>query len=165
MDAEKHHSDTHIQMSEANVQSTIRWQRHHDDLAMLSQKRGANLSHNQQTHQQRLDQRRDKTALDHADKDLRHARSLAHMRDAHGQRWQEREDRRMIQEYELMWRKKQLEKEAGRERHGMKMTELRTQRGNIIGQVNLEELRRWQEGERKMMSSLGQVQVQGRMLK
>ncbi|KAK4238268.1 hypothetical protein C8A03DRAFT_33722 [Achaetomium macrosporum] len=179
MNAEKHHNDSQIKMSEANVQSTIRWQHHNDDLAMLSQKRDADLSHRQQTHQQRLDQRRDKAALDHVDKDLRHARSLAHMRDMHRQKWQEREDRnaqqlsyenrKMIQEYEQVWRKKQLEREgrheklaAGREKHDMKMTELRTQRGNIIGQVNLEELRRWQESESKM--NPGRGQMQGRLL-
>lgn len=179
MKAEKHHTDSQIKLGEASVHSSVRWQKHTDDMAMLSQKREADLSHRQQTHYQRLDQRRDKITLDNAAKDLRHARSLAQMRDVQRQKWQGREDRnaqqltyenqRMIQEYESMWRKKQLERDGrdaklagAREKHEMKMTELRTQRGNIIGQVNLDELRRWQESDRA--GTLGQGQMQRRIL-
>ncbi|KAL2162977.1 hypothetical protein VTH06DRAFT_6813 [Thermothelomyces fergusii] len=38
---------------------------------------------------------------------------------------------------------------AAREKHEAKMTELRSYRGDIIGQINLGELRRWQESERR----------------
>ncbi|KAK4152020.1 hypothetical protein C8A00DRAFT_35336 [Chaetomidium leptoderma] len=183
MKAEKHHNDAQIKLGEANVHSSIRWQRHHDGQAMLSQKRDADLAHRHHSHHQRLDQRRDKAALDHQAKDLRQARSLAHMGDVHRQKWQEREDKnaqqlthenqRMILEYESLMQRKQLEREGkdarlagSREKHEMKMTELKTQRGNIIGQVNLDELRRWQESERRMNPGLGQGQgqVQGRVL-
>jgi hypothetical protein len=182
MSAEKHHTDAQIKLSTANVHSQVRWQKHTDDLVMLSQKRDADLSHRHQAHHQRLDQRRDKIALDTEARDLRQARSLAHLREIQRQRWQEREDklaqqlthenRRMIQEYEMAWKKQQMKREGreaklagSRETHEMKMTELRTQRGNIIGQVNLEELRRWQESERRMKAGLGQGEVvQGRLL-
>ncbi|KAG7289241.1 hypothetical protein NEMBOFW57_005606 [Staphylotrichum longicolle] len=169
MSAEKHHNDSQIKLSSATVHSSIRWQRHADEQAMLAQKRDADLAHRHHAHHQHLDQRRDKVALETETKDIRHARSLAHLRDVQRQQWQGREDRnaqqltyenqRMIQEYEALWKRKQVEAEGrtakaaakvagAREKHEMKMTELRTQRGNIIGQVNLEELRRWQESER-----------------
>jgi hypothetical protein len=108
------------------------------------------------------------------------------MRDVQRQQWQGREDRnaqqltfenqRMVQEYEARWKRKQLEAEGrtaktaakvagAREKHEMKMTELKTQRGNIIGQVNLEELRRWQESERMVAGIRGSAPVvQGRLL-
>ncbi|KAK4118784.1 hypothetical protein N657DRAFT_583008 [Parathielavia appendiculata] len=184
MSAEKHHNDAQIKLSAANVYSQVRWQKHTDDLAMISQKRDADLSHRNQAYHQHLDQRRDKLALETEARELRQARSLAHMREVQQQRWQERsekhaqqltyENQRMIQEYEMLWKKQQVKREGrevklagSRETHEMKMTELRTQRGNIIGQVNLEELRRWQESERRMKMGLGQGQgkvVQGRLL-
>lgn len=163
--AEKHHTDAQIQLSSAAVHSTIRWQRHHDDATMSAHKRDADLSHRHQAHHQSLDQRRNKLALEAEAKTLRQAHSLAHMRDVQRQKSQVREDkhaqqltfenRQMVQEYEALWKRKQVEAEGrgvkmagAREKHEMKMTELRTQRGNIIGQVNLDELRRWQESER-----------------
>lgn len=124
-------------------------------------------------HAQHLTHRRDKLALESETTALRHAQQLTHQQNTHRQRHQAREETnaqqlthenaRMIHEYEALWKRKQLEREGvdaktaaargrveakvagARERHEMKMTELRTQRGNIIGQVNLGELRRWQE--------------------
>ena len=182
LNAEKHHTDAQIKLSSAAVHSTIRWQRHHDDATMSAQKRDADLSHRHQAHHQRLDQRRDKLTLEAEAKDLRHARSLAHMHDVQRQKWQGREDKhaqqlsfknqQMVQEYEALWKRKQVEAEGrgvkmagAREKHEMKMTELRTQRGNIIGQVNLDELRRWQESERREMGLGGSpMMAQGRLL-
>ncbi|AEO63045.1 uncharacterized protein THITE_40294 [Thermothielavioides terrestris NRRL 8126] len=181
MAAEKHHNDSQIKLSQAAVNSTIRWQRHNDDIAMLNQKREADRFHRHETHQQQLAHRRDKLQFATEAKNVRHAQSLAHLRDRQRQAWQAwqaREDRRaqqlawenrrMVQEYEQLCRKAQLGREARheglaglRESHEMKMTELRTQRGNIIGQVNLEELRRWQqESERKA----NLAPVQGKLL-
>ncbi|KAL2263556.1 hypothetical protein VTK26DRAFT_6204 [Humicola hyalothermophila] len=155
--SEKHHNDAQIRVSDANVTSQIRWQRHNDTLAMQSQTRAATLAHRQLAAQQRLEAR-----------DARHAQTLAHRRDVHAQRWQEIADRQ-AQQLEYLNRKGKEEderrkvrqilgQEAARERHEMKMTELRTQRGNIIGQVNLEELRRWQEESRALAAGQGQGQ-------
>ncbi|KAK0739470.1 ankyrin repeat-containing domain protein [Apiosordaria backusii] len=164
--ADRHHNDSHIKISEANVQSGIRWQKHNDNLAMTDQKRSASLAHRQQIHVQHIEERRQKNnvALEH--KELRHAKSLAHMQDIHRQRWDEKENfnyqqlqfqsQRKMQDVEYnKWQRdqdlqaytarNQLDTNSARARHDMNMTELRTQRGNIIGQVNLEELRRWQQ--------------------
>lgn len=173
--AEAHHVASDIRAGEANVTSQLRWQRHRDDMAMLAQRRDSDAAHRRRAHAQRLDERRDRARLADEQGELRHARSLAHLRDVQRRRWAGREDRnrqqlefenlRMVQEYEHQWRRKQLERErmeekermlaerdgrkraGAREKHELKMTELRTQRGNIIGQVNLEELRRWQASQ------------------
>jgi hypothetical protein len=195
--AEAHHVNAEIRTSEANLHSSIRWQRHADDLAMLAQKREADAAHRHQAHLQGLDERRDKARVADETRELRHARSLAHMRDVQRQKWAEKEERnkqqlefenlRMVQEYEYRWKKRhQLEREgmqekermlaerdgrkrAGvKEKHEMKMTELRTQRGNIIGQVNLDELRRWQasQGQGKDLNQgVGLAQGMGNRVK
>ncbi|KAK3903660.1 hypothetical protein C8A05DRAFT_32602 [Staphylotrichum tortipilum] len=180
MKAERHHNDSQIKLSNANVHSTIRWQHHADSTAMLAQKRDADLAHREQIHAQRLDRRRDKATLEEAVADMRHARALAQQREAAEQARQVRdednaqlltfENRRMIQEYEARVRERQTKAEGReakmvgrREAHEMKMTELRTQRGNIIGQVNLDELRRWQE--EKGGGLRGEVDLGGRVTK
>lgn len=148
LQADRYYNDSQIRTNEAHLDSHLRWRRHNDDLAMLSQKRDADLLHRYQSHQQRLDERRDRARVETEARDLRHAKSLGHLREAHRQRWQERTGRR-AQELEWLQRQGQPERERrAREGHETKMTELRTQRGNVIGQVNLEELRRWQEIER-----------------
>ncbi|KAK0660101.1 hypothetical protein QBC41DRAFT_236864 [Cercophora samala] len=164
--AERHHNDSQIKISEANVHSGIRWQKHNDSQAMADQKRSASLAHRQRAHVQHIEEKRQKNnvALEH--RELRHAKSLAQMQDVHRQRWEEKENfnyqqlqfqsQKKMQEVEYGQRqreaelkayamRRQVDGESARGRHEMNMTELRTQRGNIIGQVNLEELRRWQQ--------------------
>lgn len=153
--SEKHHNDAQIRISDANVASQIRWQSHNDALTMKSQTRAANLAHRQLTTQQRLEER-----------EARHAQAIAHRRDAHAQKWQEAEElhaqkleymrQRGREEDERRKIRQILGQDAARERHEMKMTELRTQRGNIIGQVNLEELRKWQEESGRLNGTIGQ---------
>ncbi|KAK4187013.1 hypothetical protein QBC35DRAFT_385918 [Podospora australis] len=171
--AEKHHNDANIRISDANTNSSIRWQQHNDHLAMLAQKRDASMVHRQRVHVQHIEERRTKAQVNDELRELRHVKSLAQMQNVHQQRWTERdqsnrqqlefESQRKAQKWEHIQRKKQLEREylhegarlaaerqmqaraLAQEAHGLNMTELKTQRGNIIGQVNLEELRRWQK--------------------
>ncbi|KAK4679863.1 hypothetical protein QC764_207850 [Podospora pseudoanserina] len=179
--ADRHQNDSQIKISEANVQSGVRWQKHNDNLAMADQKRSASLAHRQRAHVQHIEERRQKNTVALEHKELRHAKSLAQMQDLHRQRWEEKENfnyqqlqfqsQRKLQEAEFRQRQReanlnayavrnQIDGEGARGRHELKMTELRTQRGNIIGQVNLEELRRWkQEG-----GMAGQVQGQAQRL-
>jgi hypothetical protein len=168
--AEQHHADAQLALSEARVRSQIRWQTHADTQAMRAQTRDADLTHQHQTHAQRLAQRRDAAALEAAASDQRHAQSLAHMRDAMRHKWAAR-DERAAQEHAQHVRREEVARQGRQEalagaraQHDMRMMELRTARGNIIGQVNLEELRRWQqESERRAAGGgqLGQGQVQG----
>ncbi|KAK3370569.1 hypothetical protein B0H63DRAFT_552646 [Podospora didyma] len=116
-------------------------------------------------------------------KERRHMQTLTHMQDSHRQKWNEKEaynrqhlefdGRQKIQDYVFIQRKNQLHRENlyeedrltaekemrarlhAHERHQMSMTELKTQRGNIIGQVNLGELRRWQESHGQAQKSIG----------
>ncbi|KAL2195244.1 hypothetical protein P885DRAFT_70818 [Corynascus similis CBS 632.67] len=181
MKAEKHHADAQIKLSAASVHSSIRWQKHTEGLTMVAQKREADLVHRQVSHSQRLDQRRDRVALEIEAKEIRQTRELEYMREKQRQRLQGQEDwnaqqltyenQKMIQEYEQLCKRKQLEREKldaklgkAREKHEMKMTELRTQRGNIIGQVNLEELRRWQESEKRMKLGAAPEGAEGKLL-
>ncbi|KAL2176478.1 uncharacterized protein P884DRAFT_245704 [Thermothelomyces heterothallicus CBS 202.75] len=164
MKAEKHHAEAQIKLSAAGVHSSIRWQKHADDLAMQAQKRDADLAHRQASHQQRVERQRDEAALEAGADELRRAREEQRQRLTY-------ENQKMVQEYEMLCRRRQLEREAldarvagAREKHEMKMTELRSHRGNIIGQVNLEELRRWHEIERRMKLGAAPIAVEGKKL-
>ncbi|KAK4164315.1 hypothetical protein QBC43DRAFT_49554 [Cladorrhinum sp. PSN259] len=183
-----HHNDSNIRVSEANVNSRVRWQRHNDDMAMVGQKRDAGLGHRQQVHLHHIEERKNHEQLNGEFRELRHARSLAQMQTTHRQRWDEKENfnlqqlefdrRKRLQDFSHGQKKRQLDRELmyegdqmaaqrqmrersqAQERHDMHMTELRTQRGNIIGQVNLEELRRWQQSERGMAGIGGAPRAQ-----
>ncbi|KAK4174355.1 hypothetical protein QBC36DRAFT_357751 [Triangularia setosa] len=170
--AERHHNDSQIKTSEANVHSGIRWQKHNDSMAMADQKRSTSLAHRQRVHFQHIEERRQKNNVALENKELRHAKSLAQMQDIHRQEWDEKENfnyqelkfqsQRRMQDVEYNQRQQdinfqaytarnQLDAEGARGKHDMNMTELRTQRGNIIGQVNLEELRKWQQQQTNML--------------
>ncbi|KAK3984415.1 hypothetical protein QBC44DRAFT_337035 [Cladorrhinum sp. PSN332] len=181
--AEMHHNDANIRISESNVNSQVRWQRYNDDMAMVGQKRDADLGHRQRVHHQGIEERKNHEQLNGEIRELRHARSLAQLQSTHRQQWEEKENfnlqqlefdrKKKSQDYGHAHKKRQLDRELmyegdqmaaqrqmrdrsyAQERHDMTMTELRTQRGNIIGQVNLEELRRWQQSERGMMPGIG----------
>ncbi|KAK4141212.1 uncharacterized protein C8A04DRAFT_31186 [Dichotomopilus funicola] len=180
MRAEQHHTDAQIQLSSANVDSTIRRHHHADTLAMAAEHHAANLAMGTDYHTATINHRRDHIALTATATDLRNATSLAHLQSLHAAQHAARdaaqgqqltyENKKLIQEYEHAQRRRQLEQEAwdkkraldqeawekkrdvklagAREKHDMKMTELRTHRGNVIGQVNLEELRKWQATDR-----------------
>ncbi|KAK4202061.1 ankyrin repeat-containing domain protein [Triangularia verruculosa] len=184
LQAEKHHTDSQIRISESNVQSGIRWQKHNDSLAMANQQRSASLAHRQQVHVQHIEERKQKNNMTLEYRDLRHAKSLTHMQDIHSQRWGETEkfnyqqlqfesqrktqnaghsQRQRDLNLEAYAARNQLDAESARTRHDMNMTELKTQRNNIIGQVNLEELRRWQQ-QTNMLPAQQQGQGMARRL-
>lgn len=159
---------------------------------MVEQKRNASLGHRQRVHGQHLEERKNHEQLNGQFRELRHARSLAQMQNVHRQVWEEKENlnlqqleferKKKLQDLGHGQRKRQLDRELmyegdrlaaerqrrershAQERHDMHMTELRTQRGNIIGQVNLEELRRWQQSERGAMIGMGGSQPRAQRL-
>ncbi|KAK0727667.1 hypothetical protein B0T26DRAFT_822245 [Lasiosphaeria miniovina] len=185
MDMEKHYNNAHIKISEADVDSGVRWLRHNDDLSMTSEKRAADMEFRQRAYQQNVAEVAESERLAHVIRDHRHHQTMQHRQGSHRQRWAEKEDlnrqqlafegRRQGQDFahargknqlkrELMYEEDRMaaerqmrEKLHGHQRHQMHMTELTTQRGNIIGQVNLEELRRWQasQGQGQAPSHIG----------
>jgi ankyrin repeat protein len=166
----QHHTDALAMRTENHTTALAH---HHLTHTQHLTHRRDKLALDSEAHTQHLTHHRTKLALTADATAHRHAQALAHLQNTHHHHHAAREEThtqqlthqnaRMIHEYEALWKRQQLEragaeaKAAGqrarvegkvagaRERHEMKMTELRTQRGNIIGQVNLGELRRWQE--------------------
>ncbi|KAK3374277.1 hypothetical protein B0T24DRAFT_704563 [Lasiosphaeria ovina] len=175
MDVEKHYNNAHIKISEADVDSGVRWLRHNDDLSMTSEMRVADMEFRQRAYRQKVAEIAESERLAHAIRDHRHHQTIQHRQGSHRQQWTEKENlnrqqlafegRRQGQDFAYARGKNQLKRELmydedrmaaerqmreklhGHQRHQMHMTELTTQRGNIIGQVNLEELRRWQASQ------------------
>ncbi|KAK3941038.1 Inversin [Diplogelasinospora grovesii] len=110
INAEKHHNDAQIKSSGAALESSIRWHRHKDDLAMSTQKRDVDLHYRQKALERTLNERtgvedledrfRERRQLQDTEfRSRRHALDLKHMQAVHGQRLMENNDNSMQRLY------------------------------------------------------------------
>lgn len=164
MRAQRHHLDLQIGAEAAQLNRSIALQHHADGMAIASQQRGAALAHMRQEHHQVMQQRKDHGMLNRVHAENRHAfemragaqrhrQLLNHQRSAHQLGMRNRADQ-YNQGLEYQGRAQQMHQRhveglnqkhlmlAG-QKHAMNMTELGAQRGNILGQANLEGLRQW----------------------
>ncbi|KAK0635986.1 hypothetical protein B0T17DRAFT_650881 [Bombardia bombarda] len=175
MTTEQHLNKSLIKAEEAQLDSSIRRLHHNDELSMTSMTRNADFSHRQRVHEQGQFERNMEERQQHQFRQHRHLQHVSHSQKWHKMELSANENfgRQRLKfaeqgkalDYVYTGRNNQLDMEhrhnrdalkAGKEarslmfaqdRHQMQMHELKTQRGNIIGQVNLDELRRWQQSQ------------------
>ncbi|KAK3501404.1 hypothetical protein B0T13DRAFT_198033 [Neurospora crassa] len=161
---QRHAVDMTIGRDAAQLNRSIAIRHHNDGMIMASQQRGAQLAHMRHEHHQVIQQRKDHGVINHMHAENRHAlemragaqrhgQALAHQRSAHQLGMRNRADY-YNQGLEFQGRAQAMHERhiegihqkhmmlAGA-KHTMNMTELGAQRGNIIGQTNLNELRQW----------------------
>ena len=161
---QRHAVDMNIGREAAHLNRSIAIQHHNDGMVMASQQRGTALAHMRHEHRQVMQQRKDHGMLNRVYAENRHAfemhagaqrhrQALNHQRSAHqlgvrnraehynqGLEFQGRAQQMHERHIEAIHQKHMMLAGA---KHTMNMTELGAQRGNIIGQTNLNELRQW----------------------
>ncbi|WPJ60749.1 hypothetical protein SMAC4_03174 [Sordaria macrospora] len=161
---QRHAVDMNIGREAAHLNRSIAIQHHNDGMVMASQQRGTALAHMRHEHRQVMQQRKDHGMLNRVHAENRHAfemhagaqrhrQALNHQRSAHqlgvrnraehynqGLEFQGRAQQMHERHIEAIHQKHMMLAGA---KHTMNMTELGAQRGNIIGQTNLNELRQW----------------------